>query len=80
MESSYDYWQENSDEWLSFLQENVEMEYGVWNDIKKKLKTTDWNRVVFSDAYYAWFGTVSSGGNLIVGAGAAAVGSIFSAL
>lgn len=80
LEASSEYWEAEGEEWIEFLENNLpeeELQKFSFYDKKGKIQ---WKQVAFADAYYGWFGTVSTGGNLIVGAGAAAAGSIFSAL
>lgn len=80
LEASSEYWEAEGEEWIEFLENNLpdeELQNFTFFDKKGKIQ---WKQVAFADAYYGWFGTVSTGGNLIVGAGAAAAGSIFSAL
>lgn len=80
LEASSEYWEQEGDEWIEFLENNLpEEELQKFSFFDKKGKI-QWKQIAFADAYYGWFGTVSTGGNLIVGAGAAAAGSIFSAL
>lgn len=74
--ASKNYWENNKDAWIEYIDENVEMirTRSRWYD------KVSWGQVAFSDAYYGWYGTLSSGCNIYVGAGAAAVGSVFSVL
>jgi hypothetical protein len=75
--SSKLYWEENGEAWINYINTNVVIgsrSRSSWYD------DIYWDSVAFSDAYYAWYGTLSSGCNLYVGAGAAAVGSVAAVL
>lgn len=76
-EASVTYWEENKDEWIEYLNANVASQTQRESKWYDKIR---WGDVAMSDAYYAWYGTVSTGGNIYVGAGAAAVGSVFTVL
>ncbi len=80
LEASSEYWEAEGEEWIDFLEKNLPEEELQKFTFYDKAGKIQWKQVAFADAYYGWFGTVSTGGNLIVGAGAAAAGSIFSAL
>lgn len=57
--------------------------YQKWIDLKRmyvNLVTTKAAGWVVADGYWGWYGTVSSGGNGLVGAGAAAVASMCAAM
>lgn len=65
----------------SFAYWNVN--YQKWIDLKSmyiNLVTTKAAGWVVADCYWGWYGTVSSGGNGLVGAGAAAVASMCAAM
>lgn len=51
-----------------------------WNETFSIPKTKSWRDVVACDAYYGWWGTVATGGNLGIGSACAATGSIFAML
>lgn len=76
-EASKTYWSEHGEEWICYIQENVELKPETRASWYEKIS---WSQVAFSDAYYGWQGTLASGCNVYVGAGSAAAGSIFSAL
>ncbi len=76
-QSSSEYWAEHGKEWIAYIEENVDLSSGKRSSWYKRIS---WGQVAFSDAYYGWYGTVSTGGNIYVGIGAAAAGSIFSIL
>ncbi len=62
-EASYKYWNNNSEKWKVLTNKN-------------KLKNTSNAEAIFlSDAFYGWWGTLGSGGNVVIGAACAAVGS-----
>ena len=68
-QQSSEYWDERLQDWMNLKKNSIEQ--------FKMTKVASW---VVSDCYWGWFGTVSSGGNAIVGAGAATVASVCSAL
>lgn len=71
------YWNKCGVDWMEYIITNVEVDeriMGKWFD------RISWGQVAFSDAYYGWYGMMSSGCNVYVGIGGAAAGSIFSAL
>lgn len=52
-----------------------------WNETFKKPGTkASWENVITADAFYGWWGTVGTGGNVAIGAGCAVAASVFSAL
>ncbi|MCD8176012.1 MAG: cell wall metabolism sensor histidine kinase WalK [Tannerellaceae bacterium] len=63
------YWGENLEKWQGMAEKYI--------DGYAKTKAAGW---IVADCYWGWFGTVSSGGNAIVGAGAAAVASVCMAI
>lgn len=71
LESSLEYWQENIDKWKSD------------SDVGAQTRghfEFNWKEVAFADAYWGYTGMLSSGLNIYVGGGAAAVGSAFACL
>ena len=76
--ASTDYWQENGANYVDYIDTNViivgKPGQSHWYD------NIRWGDVALCDAYYAWYGTVTSGGNFYVGGGAAIVGSAFAVL
>lgn len=78
LSSSSEYWETNRAEWVAFMESKVPEEQ--MDEFRISLRRVQWDVVVFSDAYYGWFATVGTGGNLLVGAGIAAAGSICSVL
>lgn len=69
-------YQKSSEYWIT--------KHSYWMDLKMQsidqFTTTKAAAWVVADCYWGWFGTVSSGGNGLVGAGAAAVASACAAL
>lgn len=68
----------------TFTSEYWITKHSYWMDLKMQsidqFTTTKAAAWVVADCYWGWFGTVSSGGNGLVGAGAAAVASACAAL
>lgn len=71
--SSIEYWNREGNSWINYLKRYPSKKLRWYEKIS-------WGQVAFSDAYYGWFGTVNSAGNIYVGVGTAAVGSIFTIL
>lgn len=76
-QESLSYWNKCGAKWMEYIIENVDVDEGR---IGRWLDKISWRQVAFSDAYYGWYGMMSSGCNIYVGVGGAAAGSIFSAL
>lgn len=78
LSSSSEYWETNRAEWIAYMESKVPEDQ--LEEFRISLRRVQWDAVVFSDAYYGWFATVGTGGNLLVGASIAAAGSICSVL
>lgn len=69
-EASSEYWQQNIEEWKN----------NIANTPTTRSVEFNWKEVATADAYWGYTGMLSSGLNLWVGGGAAAVGSAFACL
>lgn len=80
-QESLNYWNKCGAEWVEYIVQNVDVNVDVDEGvIGRWLDRISWKQVAFSDAYYGWYGMMSSGCNIYVGVGGAAAGLIFSAL
>lgn len=73
--ASAQYWQENYDKWIKLSGDEIHA-----NTRASRTHFANWKEIAFADAYWGYTGLLSSGLNLWVGGGAAAAGSILSAL
>lgn len=76
-EESKSYWKVNKETWINYIQTNVALDEPM---TRGRFGHISWGQVIFADAYYGWYFMVSSGCNIVMGAGGAALGSAFTAL
>ncbi|MCM1521945.1 MAG: hypothetical protein NC039_04760 [Muribaculaceae bacterium] len=79
LESSTEYWATSRDDFFRYISGNLD-ENLLAESLDIQYRNIRWGDVAFSDAYYAWYGFVSSGCNVYVCVGASAVGSAFAVL